>query len=471
MVRRWFDEAFGEHGELRLTYASLRRRSGSDPLSPSQDVAERLRNSPMDDDARILPVPLVIDDAEYRQTIQPGVRQRAHVLQQLFADLVLGAGRVLDAGLGLDEKLIGQILDLEETSLPQLRELWKGHDADDIRFTYAPDLLHGPDGRWMVLEDNVGCVAGTADGTFVADQYRALTGVPACPDCDHPPDLVIAVRQWFSRLGLDIDPDANPGANPDANPDSSEHVAALLGCEAGGPWAVQIDENARRRMIVDAIGIPVIDRCDLDQGRIADLSVLINFDPFVSWAGPLSRAALLNSPGTGFLGNKALLPYVDDLCRFYLQEEPILAMPETRILSDGVLPDDADDWVVKTSTGSAGYEVYVLGRLSKVRLDLLTERLRTEWSGTAAIAQRYVEHSRLGTGGSRSWDGYRVEIRPVCYLLGWNEDYVSRHPLGKAISVYDSRRLNNTSQGACYVPVLRERVQPEGRPHGAADRP
>jgi hypothetical protein len=33
---------------------------------------------------------------------------------------------------------------------------------------------------------------------------------------------------------------------------------------------------------------------------------------------------------------------------------------------------------------------------------------------------------------------------------------VSRRPVGKAISVYDARRLNNTTRGACYVPVLLE---------------
>lgn len=446
MDGRWFDEVFDQNDELRPTYASLRRRAGHDPLWPTSEVAERLRNSPMGDDARILPVPLVVDDAVFRRTIETGVRQRAHLLQQLFGDVVLGAARVLDAGLGMDEKLLGEILELEGTTLPQLRELWKGRDFEDIRFVYAPDLLHDPNGRWIVLEDNVGCVAGPGDATAVADLYRAATGLTACPDCDHPSDLATAVQQWLGRVGEE----------------SRAEVAALLGCEAGGPWALRVDENARRKQVVDELGIPVISRCELDEGPAREIDVLVNFDPFVSWTGNLSRTAFLNAPGTGFLGNKALLPFTDEMTRFYLQEEPILPIPETRLLTDGRLPDNTDEWVVKSSNGSAGYDVFILGRQPAFRLELLAERLRAEWTGAAAIAQRYVEHSRIGSGGPHSWDWYRPEIRLVCYVTGWQAGYVGRHPLGKAISVYDSRRLNNTSQGACYLPVVRERSDSEG---------
>jgi uncharacterized circularly permuted ATP-grasp superfamily protein len=442
----WFDEAFDEDGTLRRPYAALRRRAGRDPLRPAATVAEQLRDRPFGDDTRIFPVPVVIDEAEYRSVIQAGVAQRALTLQRLFADLVLGEQQVLTAGLGLDRRLLDEILAAEGTSLARLRDLWRAHGRDAIRFVYGPDLVRDPGGRWVVLEDNLGCVGGSADGSFVADRYRAASELPGCPACQRQPDLAMAIRWWLRRLGRD------PRVG----------VAAVLGCEntGGGPWPLQLHENARRRLILDELAIPVVDRGQLGHREAAggQPTVLVNFEVDESWSEVFSRpgVAMLNAPGTGVLGNKALLPYMDQLVRFYLREEPVLPTPPTRLLIDGVLPPDQENWVVKTSAGCQGTEVFVLGWQPRDRLELVEDLVRKEWSGAAAVAQRYVEPSRLTPGGWGSWDGYRVEIRPVAYVLDWHEVYVSEQPVGKVVSVYDARRLNNISQGACYAPVLRQ---------------
>ena len=165
---------------------------------------------------------------------------------------------------------------------------------------------------------------------------------------------------------------------------------------------------------------------------------------------------MLNAPGTGVLGNKALLPYIDDVIRFFTGQDPILPTPSTRLLRDGLLPADKENWVVKTTAGCQGTEVFVLGWQPRQRLEAIEGLVRKEWSGAVAVAQRYVEPSRLTPAGPGGWDGYRVEIRPVTYVLDWQDVYVSDQPVGKVVSTYDARRLNNISQGACYVPVLRE---------------
>jgi hypothetical protein len=77
-----------------------------------------------------------------------------------------------------------------------------------------------------------------------------------------------------------------------------------------------------------------------------------------------------------------------------------------------------------------------------------------EWSG-AAMVQRYVEPSRLSGPGSDG-DGYRLELRPVSYVLGWDRIHVAEQPVGKVVADPDSHRLTNMSQGASYAPVLRE---------------
>jgi glutamate---cysteine ligase / carboxylate-amine ligase len=207
---------------------------------------------------------------------------------------------------------------------------------------------------------------------------------------------------------------------------------------------LRLDENARRRLILDQLGIKVRDPSESD--------AWLNFDCDGATAELFerSRVPMFNAPGTGALGDKALLPFVDDLIGFYLNEKPILRTPPTYLLSDGVLPSDPAGWVVKTTAGCQGTEVFVLDWQPKDRLGLIAER------AVRAVAQRYVEPSRLTLDGPGGWDAYRVEIRPVAYVLGWNDVYVSECPVGKAISVYDSRRLNNISHGACYIPVLLE---------------
>jgi uncharacterized circularly permuted ATP-grasp superfamily protein len=442
----WFDEIFAEGGTPRPAYAALHRRTSQDPLRPSASSAERLRERPLDDDTRILPIPVVIDDAEYRSIMQVGLMQRARTLQRLFADLVLGRQRVLSAGLGLDRALIGEILAMHDTTLDDLRNLWQAGDRERIRFVYGPDLVRRADGRWVVLEDNVGCVGGTADSFFVADRYQAALGPRAGLDCRPRPDLSAAICRLLRRdeRGDDRRGDAISGA------------VAVLGCEAGADFrGFHLDENARRRQILGWIGVPVVDRQTLTGARPG---TVVNFDNDLSWSGVFSQpgVAMLNAPGTGVLGNKALLPYLDDMIRFYTGEAPILPTPDTRLMADGVLPPDPENWVVKTAAGCQGTEVIVLGWQPKDRRIEVARRACAEWAGAAAVLQRYVEPSRLSPAGPGGWDSYRVEIRPIAYVLGWDDVYTGEQPVGKVVSSYDARRLNNVSRGACYAPVLRE---------------
>ena len=442
----WFDEIFTEDGALRPAYVALHRHTSQDLLRPSVSVAERLRERPLGDDTRILPIPVVIDDAEYRSIVQAGLIQRARTLQRLFADLVLGRQRILSEGLGLDRALMGEVLAMHGTTLDNLRNLWQAGDRERIRFVYGPDLVRRADGRWVVLEDNVGCVGGTADSFFVADRYQAALGPHAGLDCRPRPDLSNAVCRLLRRCERD----------DDRHGDAIGRAVAVLGCEAdAGSWGFHLDENARCRQILSCVGIPVVDRQTLTGARPG---TVVNFDNDLSWSEVFSQAsvAMLNAPGTGVLGNKALLPYLDDMIRFYTGEAPILPTPDTRLMADGVLPPDPENWVVKSAAGCQGTEVVVLGWQPQDRLREVARRACSEWAGAAAVLQRYVEPSRLSPAGPGGWDSYRVEIRPIAYVLGWDDVYPGEQPVGKAVSSYDVRRLNNVSRGACYAPVLRE---------------
>lgn len=448
-VYRPYDEVFEPDGVLRHPYAELRRRLGTDPLRPMGDTWQRLRDRPLGDDARILPIPWVLDGAEYASVIQAGIAQRARALQMFFADLVLGPQRFLD-GVSLPRERLQAILVSEGTSLARLRALWSGHAAEEVRFVYGPDLVRGPDGQWLLLEDNVGCVGGSADGHVVWKRYldAAGAGVARCRSlAPAEPDLRVALRMWLDRLGLS----------------SRDGVMGLLGCETGGDGlrSVLIQENARRRVILEQAGVGMTDLHHLRRllpengpgdGRVR---AVLNFHTL---SGVIDEAfsrgvALFNAPGTGVLGNKALLPHVDEMIRFFLQEEPVIATPPTYVCENGTLPPGTGDWVVKSAGGCQGTEVFVLRAHPAERGDAVRDLVRESWPDRAFVAQQRVEPSRLSSSGPGSWEAHPVELRPVAYVVGWSRVHVSDRPVGKAVWGFDAHGRHNLSQGACYVPM------------------
>ena len=162
---------------------------------------------------------------------------------------------------------------------------------------------------------------------------------------------------------------------------------------------------------------------------------------------PSARAAprLLNSPGTGLLGDKALLPFVDEMIRRASGEEPLLRSAPTRVQRDGALPEPRADWVVKTATGRGGDGVHVLG----TRDGDHAARASMHAAGLCGtVAQRWIDCSTL------PWGPSRIELRPIAFVLGRDEVFVGEQLVGKAVPAADRRALNNVSRGARYVAAL-----------------
>jgi len=448
-----YDEVFDDRGRLRPSYTALGRRAPWDPLRPPPSVVAQLRDRPLGDDTRILPVPWAIDAAEYEAVIQRGTAQRARALQLFFADVVLGEQSFLKGNTSLTPELFAAILASEGTELETLRQYWGSHERERICFVYGPDLARDPRGRWTVLEDNIGCVGGTADGYFVVEAYARAVGLEMVRSSLHESDLSIALNQWIKRHAL-----------PNA-----DGMVALFGCEADAPDAagLWLAEHVRRRRILEAIGVDVRTGTQVLQlwqpqsgGRPP--TAVANFDVDSEAARTAlfdngfrqRKLPLLNAPGTGLLGNKALLAFVEDMIRFYCAEEPILETPQLRILRDGVLPDEPTAWVVKLASGCQGSAVFVLRRRSREQIEAIQTLVRRSLPGAIAVAQRYVEPSRLCWAGPETWDAFRLELRPIAYVLGSQDVFVAERAVGKAISSFDARGLNNISQGACYVPVI-----------------
>jgi uncharacterized circularly permuted ATP-grasp superfamily protein len=170
--------------------------------------------------------------------------------------------------------------------------------------------------------------------------------------------------------------------------------------------------------------------------------------------GPLfarESIAMVNGPGLGIVASKALLPFSSDLIRHYLDEEPLLASPPTELIDR--LPD-ARDGVVKRVDGCEGTEVYFLVDHGGPRRSELAQ-LVDAWGPAGAVCQAQVEPSKLPAAGPGSWVWFRVELRPITYVLGVGDIHVSNTPIGRA-SLNLGERRGNLTRGAQSLAVLRE---------------
>lgn len=448
-----YDEAFDDSGRPRPAYVALAQRLRWDPLHPPGAVVHRLRGQPLGDDHRMLPVPLALDDAEYRSEIQAGIAQRARALQMFFADVVLDECRYLRSGTDLTRSLLDEILASERTSLSELRHWWSGHSPGDIRFVYGPDLAREPGGRWVVLEDNVGCVGGCADSFYVFEAYKSATalsvGLPSCPD------LSFAVSRWLESLGF--------------TPDDPSVLALLSDGDYLDVYLpTRFEEDDRRIRLVQQLGVQVVDDDGFEQlcrGASPPKAVVnIGVPSRRTWSLILNvafgrlKVPILNAPGTSVLGNKALLPFVSEMVQFYCREDAILQVPPTMLLRDGLLPIDLGSWVVKTAAGCQGSDVFILRAQAPDSLDAIRTLIRKSWPTEAAVSQRYFELSRLWIFGPSGAQTYLVEVRALAYVLGWQDVFAGERSLGKLVPSGNPGSLNNIACGGSYVPVIRELV-------------
>ena len=318
-----YNEGFDEGGNVRAPYQAFRSRTGHNPFTPSGKLAAALTNGPLGDRYSILPVPLVLDDREYREVIAAGVTQRALALQALFFDLMSGETEVFrKTPLPID--LFPAILEQEGLAMRDLAAWWEGHSREAVRFTYAPDLVRGPDGRWLILEDNLGCVGGIVDSELVVQRLLACTGTCLHPSLARGSNLARAVCDFLARV--------------ERTPNSVD-VLAVLGdeCSSSDP------EATRKRRVLQELGMHIVDEMQVEVAerrglRIRDVRAIVNFSTTNrKQASVLAhdlfgrhRVPLMTAPGIAALGNKALLPFMDDIVAFYSSADPILRAAETR---------------------------------------------------------------------------------------------------------------------------------------------
>ena len=158
------------------------------------------------------------------------------------------------------------------------------------------------------------------------------------------------------------------------------------------------------------------------------------------------NVSLANAIGTGVADDKSTYPYVPDMIRFYLGEEPLLANVPTwqcRHPQDlAYVTDHLAELVVKEVQGSGGYGMLVGPAATKAQIETFRERLRADPANY--IAQPTLSLSTCPTFVERGIAPRHVDLRP--FVLSGRE--VTLVPGGLTrVALKEGSLVVNSSQG------------------------
>lgn len=404
------DEAFASDGRPRPAYAELIRALG-DVGELSAAVTGRLERAGVrfgETPFLLDPVPRLIAAEEWKP-LAAGLGQRARALGAFITD-AYGDRRIVAAGV-MPEGVI-------ETA-GQFEPWMLGVETQPEAFVAGLDLVRGDDGQLLVLEDNTRTPSGLAYAAAARVALADLLPVGAG---------VLDPEGAFELLARALRA-AAPGGDPSIAllSDGPSNSAWYEHCEIGRRLAIPVvqpgDVMVRRGRLhawLDEGGLREIDvvyrRTDEDRlrddaGRTTWLADLL--------LAPLRRGtlAVVNPLGAGLADDKLVHAYVEEMVRFYLDEEPLLRSVRTLDLHDDAVRAEAlgslGDLVVKPRGGYGGSGVVVCRNADQAEIDSLARAIEAaprDW-----IAQETVNLCTHPTVCDGRLEPRHVDLRPFVF--------------------------------------------------------
>jgi uncharacterized circularly permuted ATP-grasp superfamily protein len=347
-----------------------------------------------DDRWHVDPVPRVIAGADW-DAIAAGLEQRVRALEAFVAD-VYGERRIVAEGV-VPERVLASAGHHE----PALREL--GPRSGRWIGIAGLDLVRDPDGRWLVLEDNVRTPSGFGYWSAVRDATLRRVGGDARPrTLDGLPQTLRHVL-GDGRLIVLTD-----------GPDNSAHwehawTAEALRVPLVTPAELELRDGA---LLHDGEPVDCVYRRTDDDELASDVGRLLE---------PALRAGaidLVNHFGTGVADDKLVHAYVPDIIRFHLGEDPLLEQVETFDLGDPRTLERAldvfDELVVKDRSSYGGVGVVICPHAERADVEELRGRVRDHPEDF--IAQRLVGLSTHPTIVDGALVPRHVDLRPFVFL-------------------------------------------------------
>jgi uncharacterized circularly permuted ATP-grasp superfamily protein len=455
-----YDEMFDSNEHPRSHYASLYERLielGPDELERRHKVADLTmrqqgitftvygRDQGVERIIPFDPIPRLIAAAEWDR-IDRGLKQRVRALNLFIHD-------VYHERLILKDRIVPPELVFGATGYR--RECVGLHVPRDVYIHVSGiDLIRDADGEYLVLEDNGRTPSGVSyvlkNRQVMKQVFPALFQQYNVRPVDDYTDNLLAVLRSIAPPGCD-DPTVvvlTPGIYNSAYYEHS-FLARQMGVELVEGRDLVLDRGQIFRRTTRGL-----QRVDVIYRRVDDdfLDPLtFRKDSTLGVPGLIGayhsgNIGLANGLGTGVADDKGIYPFVPEMIRFYLKEEPILANVETfRPLIPSHrqhILENLDKLVVKAVDGSGGYGMLIGPASTREQRDDFARKIVANPRGY--IAQPTISLSRHPTFIGDRLDGRHIDLRP--FVLYGEEIVVMPGGLTR-VALPEGSLVVNSSQG------------------------
>ena len=459
-TRPAYDEMHAPDGGVRAHYATF-----GDWLSRQPDEALRAKRAEADNlfhrvgitfavygeqegAERLIPfdiVPRILSGAEWNR-LEAGLVQRVRALNAFVHDVYHGQD-ILRAGLVSARQVFCN---------PQYRPEMQDMDVPGGIYAHIAgiDVVRAGAGEFYVLEDNLRVPSGVSymleNRKMMMRLFPELFARHRVAPVEHYPDVLRDNLAGVAPAGV-ADPVVvvlTPGAHNSAY---FEHafLAQQMGVELvegqdlfvrdGFVW-MRTTQGPQRvdviyRRIDDDFLDPLVFRPDSALGV-----------PGLMAASRAGRVTVANAIGTGIADDKSIYPYVPDMIRFYLGEEPLLANVPTRVLRRpedlAYTLDHLHELVVKEVHGAGGYGMLVGPASTAAEREEFRQRILD--APEKYIAQPTLSLSTCPTFVEQGIAPRHIDLRP--FVLSGREVRIVPGGLTR-VALREGSLVVNSSQG------------------------
>ena len=397
---------------------------------------------------RLIPfdiLPHIIPLSEWRK-LHAGLKQRVRALN-LFLHDIYHAQEIIKAGRIPERKVLGNA---------QYRAEMLGFDVPGGIYAHIAgiDLVRAGAGEYYVLEDNLRTPSGVS--YMLEDRKMMMRLVPELfarqhiEPVEHYPDLLLDMLRSVAPQGVH-NPTVVLLTPGQFNAAYFEHafLAQQMGIELveGADLFVK-DGSVYMRTTGGPQPVDVIYRRiddDFLDPRAFRSDSILGVPGLVS-AYRAGRVTLANAIGTGVADDKSVYPYVPEMIRFYLGEEPIIANVPTWLLER---EDDLayvlahlDELVVKEAQGSGGYGMLIGPTASAHEREAYRERILE--APHKFIAQPTLALSTCPTFVAQGIAPRHIDLRP--FVLSGDDVVMVPGGLTR-VALKEGSLVVNSSQG------------------------
>jgi uncharacterized circularly permuted ATP-grasp superfamily protein len=397
---------------------------------------------------RLIPfdlVPRILPASEWRM-LEAGLRQRVHALNLFLGD-IYGDQRILR-----DKRIPAELVLGNSEYRKEMQGLRVA--ADVYSHISGIDLVRAGDGEYYVLEDNLRVASGVSymleNRRMMARLIPELFARQQIAPVERYPDALLEILSQAAPAGIDNPTVAvlTPGAGNSAY---FEHafLAQQMGVELveGADLFVRDDmvyaHTTRGPQRVHVIYRRIND--DFLDPEVFRPESLLGV-PGLFGAYRAGNVTLANAPGTGVGDDKSVYPYVPDMIRYYLSEEPILHnVPTWQLRKADDLKfalDHLPELVVKEVHGAGGYGMLVGPASTRAEIEEFRGRILANPDNY--IAQPTLSLSTCPTFVESGLAPRHIDLRP--YVLSGKRIHVIPGGLTR-VALREGSLVVNSSQG------------------------